>query len=201
MTTVHGQALRMKLELARLARDRGVPNETHGSHLPLLAPVEGPAITVEGLASPAGAPDLERTRFGPYCWMPFPDRFNLNRSIPLTIRHTRTVAGEIIDLRAREDGLWLRARVTDPTALCLPAFSVVATVHSYSIRNADGPDYYALVTAATIDAIALTDRPAHPGALIVSRHPPRAGADLYADIAERIAALRSLFSVNKLEAA
>ena len=156
--TVSGQAMKMKIELAAMLSKHGITPRPF-TPLPLLT--RDRDGSVEGYASPTTV-DREFMKFGPHCWMPF-----RKQNIPLLYRHQpdRPV-GEIIDLEARENGLFVRARVTDPDAKRCPYFSVAATIHGYQIREAD-PHKHALVTCARLDEISLVpDNPGNPDAIV-----------------------------------
>ena len=57
-------------------------------------------------------------------------------------------------------------QVDHPAALRAPAFSVAIKVVDYEIRDADSPDFFALITRAELTELSITDRPANANALI-----------------------------------
>ena len=58
-------------------------------------------------------------------------------------------------------------------------FRLDAPVRHFAIMDADGPDYHALITAALIDEISLTDTPANPNCIVTSRRDVSAQAEFY----------------------
>ena len=130
--------------------------------LPRLAPVKYDTV-VEGLASPATV-DREFTRFAADCWTPFAS------SIPFLFRHDpEQPAGRLEEVRATEQGLFVRARITHEQAKCCPYFSVAATVHSYRIIQ-NGAQSYGEITSATLDDVSMVYEPGNADALV--RRPP-----------------------------
>jgi hypothetical protein len=170
MGEVTGNAMRMKIELAAMVRKL---NLTPAPFTPpaLLPPCEGDWI-VEGLASPVTV-DREFTKFGPHCWMPFkPD-------IPLLYRHDRP-AGRILEIKDAEEGLRVRALVTDNEAKRCSHFSVAATIHSYALRHRDDrARAHAAVSCATLEEVSIVNDPAHPGARIIHRYRQSPAVEFY----------------------
>lgn len=156
-----GEAFKMKIELAHLIRRHRLAPMACAPAAPL-PPVEGDWI-FEGFAAPATI-DSERTKFAPHCWMPF------KSDIPLLYRHGRP-AGEVLEVRATDKGLHVRALVRDNEAKRCAHFSVAATIHGYQLRDVQDPErFYALVTCATLDEITLTNAPANPAAIVLHRY-------------------------------
>ena len=127
--------LRPRAKLAKLAAHHGV-EPTPAVHIPL-APPSAEDVIVEGYAS---TPDLDLTKMifrrGALCWEGDP------RDIPLLISHDRDrVAGEILDLRQKPDGLWIKARITDPEARRLGAFSIGGVVSAHTLHNETRPRF------------------------------------------------------------
>ena len=163
MTTGSGFVLRAKL--AKLAAHHGV-EPTPAVHIPL-APPSAEDVIVEGYAS---TPDLDLTKMifrrGALCWEGDP------RDIPLLISHDRDrVAGEILDLRQKPDGLWIKARITDPEARRLGAFSIGGVVSAHTLHNETRPDFYGEVSAASLTEISMVSAPANPKAIVTRRYP------------------------------
>lgn len=193
-----GEALRMQLELKRHARKHQIVPAPCAQTAPL-PPVEGD-LFVEGYAAPATI-DSELTRFAPECWMPF------KQNVPLLYRHRRP-AGEVLEVRRTDDGLYVRALVHDDEAKRCTHFSVAATVHGYQLRDVDNSErFHALVTCATLDEITLTNAPANPAAMVRHRYRQSAAVEFY-DIVKRgiicaqgvVAALRVINAVQQDDA-
>ena len=160
-----GSSFALRAKLAKLAVHHGVAPEP-SVHIPL-APPSAEDVIVEGLASTSDL-DLTRMRFsqGALSWSGNP------RDIPLLVSHDRDrVAGEILDLRQRSDGLWIKARVTDPEARRLGAFSIGGSVTSYTLHNEERRDFYGEVSAASLNEVSLVSVPANPHALVTRRYP------------------------------
>ncbi|MEY9594442.1 hypothetical protein ABIA06_006733 [Bradyrhizobium yuanmingense] len=156
-----GEAIRMRLELKRLARKYRIAPAQCSPTAPL-PPVDGDWV-VEGFAAPATI-DKERTMFAAGCWLPF------KQDIPLLFRHDRP-AGEVLEIRGTDEGLHVRALVSDEDAKRCTHFSVAATIHGYQLREVnDRESFYALVTCATLDEITLTNVPANPAAIVRHRY-------------------------------
>jgi hypothetical protein len=169
-----GTAFKMKIELAKLIQKHGM---TPRPFTPApLRPAIDCDVSVEALAAPATV-DREFMKFGAHCWMPF------KKDIPLLFRHQpdRPV-GKVQDIKSTDDGLFVRALVTDSEARRCPYFSVTATVHSYSMRQVDDPQAaHALITCASVDEISIVLDPANPDAII---RPTPAAIEFY-DLAIR----------------
>lgn len=157
-----GEALRMKIELARLASRHGVSPKPFAPVEPLPA-ADGDWI-VQGLASPSVV-DSERCRFASNCWTPFGD-------VPLLYRHdSDRPAGKILELRNTVEGLYVRACAVDSEAKRCQFFSVAATIHAYQLCDVDDPEKFcANVASATLVHVALTNSPANPAAIIEHRY-------------------------------
>ncbi|MBR0710136.1 hypothetical protein [Bradyrhizobium liaoningense] len=189
-----GEALKLKAEVARLMSRHRLAPIACAPAAPL-PPVEGDWI-FEGFAAPATI-DSERTKFAPHCWMPF------KSGIPLLYRHSRP-AGEVLEVRATDKGLHMRALVRDNEAKQCTHFSVAATIHGYQLRDVDDRErFHALVTCATLDEITVTNAPANPAAIILHRYRQSASVEFW-DIARRgivcaqgiVAALRIINSAQ-----
>ncbi|WP_439407937.1 hypothetical protein ACNJX9_04405 [Bradyrhizobium sp. DASA03076] len=170
-----GEAIRMRLELKRLARKYRIAPAQCSPTAPL-PPVDGDWV-FEGFAAPTVI-DHERTKFAPHCWLPF------KSDIPLLYRHGRP-AGEVLKVRATDEGLHVRALVRDNESKRCTHFSVAATIHGYQLRDIDdGERFHALVTCATLDEITLTNAPANPAAMVLHRCRQSAAVEFY-DIVKR----------------
>jgi hypothetical protein len=171
--TVHGTALRMRIELAAMVRKLGLTPAPF-TPPPPLAPVEGDWV-VAGIASPVTI-DREFTKFGPHCWMPF------KQDIPLLYRHDRP-AGKVLEIKDTDQGLSVCCLVSDAEAKCAQYFSIAATIHSFTLRHQDDRERaHAAVTCATLEEVSIVNDPAHPGAKITQRYRQSAAVEFY-DIA------------------
>jgi hypothetical protein len=183
--TVHGLALKMRLDLARLARDRGVKNVPSVEHsFPLLPPSSGPVI-VEGVAA-ATSIDRQRMRLAPFAFG------LLIRHPPLLWRHNPDIrAGRILDLRYDEDGaLLIRAEVSHPLAVRCGAFSIAGRILAYELKDTGTDSFHALVSSCELTEISCTGTPANTDCVVLRRWPASAGALLLDDAGRRIEALR-----------
>lgn len=161
--TKHGIAMRMKIELAALVAKHGLTRRAF-TPAPLRPPSEQ-HFSLQGYASPATV-DRDHMKFAPRCWEQF------KPGIPLLYRHQQNhQAGEILELDARNDGLFVRAWVTDSEAKCCGYFSIAASVHDYKLID-DGPRTHALITSATLDEVSLVLDPTHDLALAEPTPPP-----------------------------
>jgi hypothetical protein len=160
---ITGKALRMRLELSRLAVRHQI-SAPSPVVVPLASPSDEP-IVLAGFACTSHI-DLERTRFSKHGlgWLPW-------RLPPLLYRHdSTTIAGTIDELAYTDDGaLWIRCVVTNDAAKRCNAFSVAATIHDYELVDVDSPNFYAVVRNGWLDEISLTSMPANPNALVHSR--------------------------------
>jgi hypothetical protein len=186
MTTA-GQALRMKVELARLAARHGVAPSPPVS-VPSAPPSAGPQI-LAGFASTPHV-DLERVRFRPFAlgWLPW-------RMPPLCHRHGAAEVGVITELAYTESGaLRICCTVDDDAAKLCNAFSVTATVSDYTLVDTDGPNFYAVVKNGWLDSVSLTPTPANPQALVRFRH-RHAAPEFFTLMQRRVACLQGLLEV------
>jgi hypothetical protein len=164
-----GEALAMRVQLARLQQRFNI------APAPVLIPlrqdtIDGPVI-LEGLAS-TGDVDLTRMKFRGYAFINHCTYLSGYPKPPLLWKHDAAqVAGEIQTLRYDDRGnLRISASVTHEQAKRAGAFSVGAKVLAYELKDADSPDFYALVTSAEIAEISCTDLPANPHALVQHRY-------------------------------
>jgi hypothetical protein len=170
-----GQALKMRCELANLAAHHGVTPVT--PHIEdFLAECDGPH-RLSGYASTADV-DLERCRF-----LPFSLRWS---AMPVLRRGT--TARLSAQSTAWTDGRLATTVTTDhDMALRCGAFSVAATIHDYTIRDAEDPRRYrAEVRSASLTEIVLTCRPCKPHALVMHRVPQCPVVEDYNQIAARL---------------
>jgi hypothetical protein len=183
----HGTALRMKCELAELARRFGTPPPV--PHVePPLPNADGPMV-LSGLAS-VPVVDLERVRFRKHSlsWLPW--------KLPvLQYRHGPTV-GEITSLMWTDDGLAIVCNTDHPLAKLCGAFSITATIHKFELKNTGSPDYYA-EASGWLESVSLVSQPANPKALVMHRYPQAPHVELYRSLAERIGKVRRM--VQQLE--
>jgi hypothetical protein len=167
--SVSGLALKMQMELKALMRRHGY--EAKQQNVALSAPVDGP-LDLSGLASTTDI-DLSRQRFKPYAFNN-PAIALKHYPLPkLLYKHRENdIAGKIHRLGYDDHGnLSIIAEADHALAKRCNAFSIGATVLEYEIRDADTPDFHALITKAEIVEVSLTDSPANPLALVRSRNP------------------------------
>ena len=168
-------ALGMRLKLDRLRRH-------HGHQLkPVTVPLAQPTTRAQVLSGNATTVtvDLQRQKFRGWCFgaihrQPFP---------PLYFKHQPSSGevGTIDRLEYDSDGaLVITVTVTCPLARRANAFSIGCTVGNFEILDAASPhDFHALITAALIDEISLTDTPANPLALVARRRDVCAMSEFY----------------------
>jgi hypothetical protein len=158
-----GEAFLMRTQLAKLMQQHRVTPPPF-KPLPLLDSVDHDVI-VEGFAAPTNV-DRERTKFGVHCWMPF------KQQVPLLFRHGRP-AGKVLEVRDTDNGLYVRALVTDKEAKRAPYFSVAATICGYTLRQPDDPElFHSRVGCAVLEEVSLVpDSPANPEAKVLHRYP------------------------------
>jgi hypothetical protein len=147
----------------------------------LTAPTDRPMI-LNGYASTTDI-DLDRCRFRgwAFTWLPWA------KPPPLLFKH-KEPAGTVDALDYDQRGnLKIRATVTHPVARRCGAFSVGAKVIDYEIREADGPNFHAVITRAEVTEVSLTDVPSNPNALVLNRHP-----DLFSHLMQRVGRLSAL---------
>jgi hypothetical protein len=134
--------------------------------------VESPLYECEGVQVLSGyattlEPDLERVRWrDQYALSWWPHRLPV-----LDHAHGGVPVGRIDDLRWTPRGLSIAATTDHPLARCCAAWSIAATIRSFEIVDADTPDYVGVITSAWLDSVSLTNRPAHPQALVHERVP------------------------------
>ena len=169
MTAATGKAMAMRLDIARPALKLDLVPRPF-TPLPSLAAIDGD-IVVEGLAAP-DTRDREFMKFSSACWL------RRRRDIPLLFRHQPgRIAGEILDIEARYEGLFIRARLSDPEAKRCSYFSVAATIKDYELRQVDDPqNAHALITACDLDEVSITPDPVNPDAMF---HPMPARIQFY----------------------
>ena len=181
-----GEALQMRLRLARLMREHQVSNSP--ASIPLSPPADGPMI-LDGYASTCDL-DLERVKMRGWAFV-WPLRCE---RVPLLWKHDLSdVAGTVDELSYDDSGqLKIRATVTHRVARRAGAFSVGARVISYEMRDTDGPNFYATIKSAELLEVSLTDAPANPMAVVWHRYPPSAASAFYPLIAGRVSRLIAL---------
>lgn len=160
--TLRGRELKAKLIALRRRHNVSLPVR---DPIPLLSPVSKPQIMEGYLATPAV--DCDRMSFnrGALSW---PDEVG---KLPLLVRHdVRKVAGKVLDLHEDDKGWFIRARVDDPIARCMGAFSVGATIIAAEARDEDSPSGFRFViTRAILDECSLSPLPANSQAVVTSR--------------------------------
>jgi hypothetical protein len=167
-------AMRMKLELAQLARRHRVGPQLSCA-LPLAPPVNYP-VRIDGIAV-SNTLDQERMRFRAFC-----PSFNPYAPPPLLFRHNhKQPAGAILGIRHDDRGrLIISARVDHHEAARCQGFSIAATIGAFEIVNPDDPlGYYALITRAWLDEVSLTPAPADLNCVVTSRIPDNPTCGFY----------------------
>ena len=128
-----------------------------------------PGGYVEGFVSPCNI-DQQRVIFSALAWGDLPSPAD----IPLLMKHDekRGPVGVVQSIEVPPEGLWARVRIDDPAAAKLPGFSIGASVKAYEIIYLDDPNRFAaVITAATIDEISLTNQPANLAAVVQDTDP------------------------------
>jgi len=189
--TVTGTALRMRLALKNLCEKHKVSADP--CLIPLTAPVDGDLI-VEGFAVTSDL-DGDRTRFRKYAFG-YPLLFRHGYP-PLLVRHDpQQIAGVIDELAYDLDGrLLIAATLTHPLAKRMGAFSISAKVNEYEIKDADTPDFHAIINNAEISEISLTDRPSNPEALVMFRHPASSLVKQYELLIQKVDCLSAISKI------
>ena len=161
-----GDALAMRLKLKRLCVQHRVEPEPCTIALSDPSPHD---MVLCGFASTDDL-DLDRVKMRPYAFG-YPLRRQY-RDVPLLYKHDpKQVAGKIEDLEYDECGnLCVWAVVTHELAKRCGAFSIRAVVNEYEIKDADSPDFYAIINSAELTEISLTDNPSNPHALVMDRY-------------------------------
>jgi len=183
-----GEAFAMRLALARLAVRHGVAMPTTAT-LSLAPPADDDEpLLIEGIAVSANTVDYTRQMFAPRAFV-LP--MIKSRMPQLLYRHDPNVSpGAIDDLRYDLDGnIRLCAHVTDALAKRAPALSVAATVNAFELKDVDTPNFYALITNASITEISLTPSPANAAALITRRYKEPAALKFYDLMSARVKVL------------
>ena len=172
----------MRLKLRQLAARHQVIND---AVIIPLAPPTGTPMVLSGLASTSHV-DLDFCKFAPGAFGLMPAR--LPR---LLWKHDEAIiAGEIDYLgHDRNGSLAIIATVSHELARRAGAWSIGGRIIDYKICNADSGNFFAHITRAEIDHVALTDCPANPHALVTARYRPSAIGQLYALAAAKAAAL------------
>jgi hypothetical protein len=184
---IHGTALRLKLELARLHQHHRVPVASPVT-LPPAAP-SADAVIVSGYASTTHV-DLHRMKFRPWAFVFLP----WDEPPPLLWKHDASqVAGHIHALEYDSHGnLTVRATVTHAEAKRCNGFSIAGTIREYEIHNADSREFFALITRATLDEVSVTPTPCNPHALVLTRDPVSPAGRFYDLMVQRVQCLQRL---------
>jgi hypothetical protein len=188
--TVTGNALAMRLKLKQLAVRHGVAPQS--TKLPLFDPSEFPMI-MEGYCSTAEHVDADRTKFRPFCFGYLPFVFR-NGYPPLHLKHDCSREVGKIDQLSYDDfgSLCCWTTVTDPMAKRMPAFSIAATVNAFELVNEDTPDFFALITSASISEVSLTDIPANRFAKVMDRYRQNPHTKTFELLIEKIKVLQKM---------
>ena len=163
-----GLAMQMQLELSALMRRHGFAPRP--SAVALSAPLDH-IVDVVGYAATTDI-DFTRQRFRAYAFNNLCLTLKGYPLPPLHYKHDESrIVGEIISLKYDDRGqLRISARVDDPTARRANAFSIGARILAYEIRDADSAEnVHALISAAELVEISLSDCPANPFAIIQHR--------------------------------
>jgi hypothetical protein len=180
-----GLAAKMKRELAELACKHGVADP-----IPVVIPATSPPmgdLIVEGLATSRERP-LDRIAIRPWAIPILPWQRD-NPPVKLLYKHDVDQSAGVIERLEHDDfgRLRIRARVSHPFAKSCGAFSISTRVHRYELRDAETPNFYALVFEGELDEISLTDVPADPCALVLQRSTPSAPDALGESFAKALA--------------
>ncbi len=168
-----GQALRMTCQLNDLARKHNVPRVTGHSILPPLPPIDGEVI-LSGYATVWSTIDFERMAFAPFS-LSFP------KLVPLHWRHDERIAiGTVTSLVADAHGVKVTAITDHPLAKRAGGFSIGCGIDRYQICGAGTDNVHAVVHAARLCELSITDRPANAQALVTARWPVSAHAKMFA---------------------
>lgn len=113
---------------------------------------------------------------------------------PLLFKHdVDQPAGRVQSLEYDDEGnLRIRAVVDHPLARRMGAFSIGAKVLDYEMRDADGENFYALISSAELVEISCTDSPANPRALVKHRYPASAEVQFLEDVKQKVVLLAKL---------
>ncbi|MET4483137.1 hypothetical protein [Bradyrhizobium sp. F1.13.3] len=135
------------------------------------------AQVVEGICS-SSAVDAERLSFraGSLSW-------GALDTIPLLRRHAGKPVGQILQLDYSAGVLRIKARVDDPQAAQMPAFSIAAQIIESELRNANSPTgWHFVVNRAVITECSMTDRPSCPNAIVSARRDVQSTDQTYDDL-------------------
>ena len=172
-----GLALKMKCELAELARKHGVVQVPYS--IPLAPPTQC-AMVLRGLAS-TGDLDFDRCRFASFS-------FGLLHKSKIRLLHAHDetqTAGEILNLNYDPHGnLLIETKVSHPQAVRCAAFSIGGRVRSYRLVDTDRPTFHAVIDNCELSEISLVDRPANRFALVKSRYPADARSKYLDDLSK-----------------
>jgi hypothetical protein len=188
MTTPTGMALRMRCELAELARRHNVTPVPHT--VPLLPSTEC-SMVLKGFAS-TGDVDFDRCRFASFS-------FGLLRKSKTRLLYAHDeaqVAGEILDLGYDPHGnLLVEAKVSHPQAVRCGGFSVGGRIRGYRLVDTDRPTFHAVIDDCELCEISLTERPANRFALVRSRFPADAQSQFYDDLLKWVDTLKKMVTL------
>jgi hypothetical protein len=162
--TVGGLALALRRDLAELAGRHNVAPSS-GQLVQSLPECDERACILSGYAT-VPTIDLEHMCFARHSlgWYPW--------ALPkLLWRHREEEVGRVLSLEWDGTGLRANVETSHLEAMNAPGFSVCVTIEKYELKNTNSPDYFAEITRGWLENISLTDRPAHPMALIHQRAP------------------------------
>jgi phage head maturation protease len=164
-------ALKLQFELAAAVRAHGLDRVTGHSILPPLPPIDG-EVTLSGYAMVWSTIDHERMAFRP-------NSISFPKQVPLHWRHdeTRTI-GTVTSLVADVRGLKATAITAHPLAKNAGAFSIGVGIDRYQICDDGTDNVHAVVHAARLCELSITDRPANAQALVTARWPVSAHAKM-----------------------
>jgi hypothetical protein len=163
MADPHGNALRIEIALANLAR-------RHNVTWPLPAPPVAPlpacddySVHMAGLASDSTI-DNARLRFAPHALL-----WHAHHLPELRYRHQPGAIGRVLELHERSDGLHACLSTTDRRAMTCAGLSIGATILEWHVVDANTPDFHVVVASAWADEISLVHEPCNPRCLINRR--------------------------------
>jgi phage head maturation protease len=164
-------ALKLQFELAAAVRAHGLDRVTGHSILPPLPPIDG-EVTLTGYAMVWNVTDHERMVFQR-------NSLTWERMPPLHWRHdeTRTI-GTVTSLVADVRGLKATVTTAHPLAKNAGGFSIGCGIDRYQICGAGTDNVHAVVHAARLCELSITDRPANAQALVQHRWPVSAHAKM-----------------------
>ncbi len=164
-----GLALKLQYELAAAAKAGGLDRVTGHSILPPLPPIDG-EITMVGYATVWNVTDHERMAFRP-------NSISFPKQVPLHWRHDERIGiGTVDNIKADVRGLKVTVTTAHSLAKNAGGFSIGCGIDRYQICDDGTDNVHAVVHAARLCELSITDRPANAQALVQHRWPVSAHA-------------------------